>query len=130
MKSQKVQILLSVLVFASLCGAPAGPKATHGRHKIRIEAAADRAIPVDGVMSNARNLKPKAGESHFKREYARKNVAAAKIQRAARARQGRARGASNASSASIRSRSSSRSTSPVKAAPAMPVVDPTESMVG
>ena len=125
MKSQNVQILLSVLMFASLCGAPSSP-----RSRVRSVRAEACAVPVDGVMSNARKPKAKVGESRFKKEHRAQQVAATKIQKVVRAHQGRARGASNASSASIRSRSSSRSTSPVKAAPAMPVVDPTESMVG
>jgi len=127
MKSQKLQILLSVLVFASVCGAPQSPpsstyRSRSPRTRVKKQYAEACAFPVDGFMSNARKPKIKPGVSPLKREHKNQNVAATKIQAVVRGRQvrkGRVRGASDASSAS-------RGSTPRSASPKKGVASPAE----
>ena len=115
MKSQKLHLLLGVLLFAPLCGAPHRPRSTSPLIRVKNQHAEACAVPVDAIMSNVRKTMPRPGGSKLRKKRDDKPAAATKIQAVARGRQvrnGRVRGASDASSASRTS--TPRSASPKK----------------
>ena len=133
MKNHKVQILLSVLVFASLCGAPKSPRTRVKAEaavavpkktqltRVRRDVAAAAAVPVDGLMSKVAKPKAKAPKSS--------------LSKVATGREGDA----SSATASPRSRSASpkRPASPKSRRPSTAdasdvklAVDPTDGFVG